>query len=133
MIKNASNQPCPCGSGQKYKKCCRKYHQGAQPSDALILMKSRYSAYAVGESAYIIKTTHPENPEFNTDFKVWQKSIDTFCRESDFLGLKILAFTENVEEAFVTFEARLGSGVLREKSRFRKLDGKWLYLDGVFF
>lgn len=49
------------------------------------------------------------------------------------MGLEILSFEAGEEEAFVTFVARLGSGELREKSRFRKVDGKWLYLDGTFF
>ncbi len=127
------NAACPCGSGKKYKKCCRLYHQGALAPDALTLMKSRYSAYAAGESGYIVKTTHPDNPDFSSDTKAWKVSIDAFCKAERFTGLEILSFEAGEEEAFVTFIARLGSGELREKSRFRKVDGKWLYLDGTFF
>jgi len=32
----------------------------------------------------------------------------------------------------VTFEARLDSGILKEKSQFLKVDGKWLYESGDF-
>ena len=49
MKKFSINSPCPCGSGGKYKKCCQKYHKGALAKDALTLMKSRYSAYALNE------------------------------------------------------------------------------------
>ena len=50
------NEKCPCGSAIKYKKCCKAYHDGKIPKDALTLMKSRYSAYAAGEVKYIQKT-----------------------------------------------------------------------------
>jgi SEC-C motif-containing protein len=96
-------------------------------------MKSRYSAYAAGEGDYIIKTTHPENPDFNEDLNAWRASIDEFCKNSTFEGLEIISSEEGEEEAFVTFVARLGSGVLREKSRFCRVGGRWLYLDGEFF
>ena len=131
MAKFSPNLPCPCGSGQKYKKCCAPYHKGAIPKNALILMKSRYSAYAAGESAYIIKTTHPDNADFSEDTKAWKRSIDLFSQQTLFQGLEILEYINGEEEAFVTFSASLSSGVLREKSRFLKVDARWLYVDGL--
>jgi len=94
-------------------------------------MKSRYSAYAAGESAYIIATTDARNPEYQEDREVWREDILLFCRDTVFLGLSILDFDEKDEKATVTFEARLDSGVMRERSRFVKKEGRWLYLDGV--
>ncbi len=124
--------PCPCGSQTKYKLCCQKYHKGAQAKDALTLMKSRYSAYVVGEARYIIKTTHPDNPEFQDDKKTWQKSIENFCQENSFLGLEIVSFEEESAYAFVTFKAYFVDGELYEKSKFVKNGAFWLYLDGEF-
>jgi len=46
---------------------------------------------------------------------------------------KIIDFIDGKEEAFVTFNARLSSGDLKEKSRFLKLHGRWLYVDGEFY
>jgi len=57
MKKPKPNTPCPCGSGRKYKKCCQPYHRGAKPDNALTLMKSRYAAYALGQSVH-----HPHHP-----------------------------------------------------------------------
>ena len=108
--------PCPCGSGKKYKKCCASYHKGAIPKNALLLMKSRYSAYALGNSGYIIKTTHPDNSDFSEDTKTWNRSIDLFCRQTLFQDLEILEWIDGEEEAFVTFKASLSTGVLMEKS-----------------
>ena len=95
-------------------------------------MKSRYCAYAAGENRYIVATTHPDNPDCREDQKVWREEIDLFCRHTAFLGLKILSFEEAEREATVTFVATLSTGEMRERSRFLKEEGRWLYLDGVF-
>jgi len=131
-MKPSPNMLCPCDSGNKYKKCCSKYHKGAFAPDALSLMKSRYSAYAVGDSSYIIKTTHPDNSDYTSNIKNWKESILSFSKQTSFLSLEIIDFIDGEEEAFVTFNARLSSGDLKEKSRFLKLYGRWLYADGVF-
>ncbi len=39
------NSACPCGSKNKYKRCCQIFHKGGIPKTALELMKSRYVAY----------------------------------------------------------------------------------------
>ncbi len=131
-MKHPANTFCPCGSGIKYKKCCSKYHKGALAPDALTLMKSRYSAYAAGEVHYIIKTTHPDNSDYTEDTKQWKEDIALFCKNTDFLKLTVLQFIDGKEEAYVTFSAMLSSGELKEKSRFLKKNGKWLYVDGEF-
>ncbi|CAA6814441.1 MAG: Unknown protein [uncultured Sulfurovum sp.] len=130
MKKISPNSLCPCGSKNKYKKCCLIYHKGAKPKTALLLMKSRYVAYAVGNSSYIVKTTHQNNEQYMTDTKAWKESIDVFCKETEFLGLEILEFIDGDEEAFVTFKALLSSGEMIEKSRFLKVNGFWLYENG---
>ena len=130
MKKTSPNISCPCGSKQKYKKCCQVYHKGANPKTALLLMKSRYSAYAVGDANYIVKTTHENNADFSSEVKVWKQSIDSFTKTTDFLGLEILEFIEGAEESFVTFKALLSSGEMIEKSRFLKVDKRWLYERG---
>ena len=133
MKKITPNTPCPCGSKVKYKKCCAVYHKGAIPKTALLLMRSRYSAYATNNSAYIVKTTHENNPDYTTDTKAWRESIETFSKTTQFLALEILEFLEFIdgeEESFVTFKAKLSSGDMLEKSRFLKVNGFWLYESG---
>jgi len=131
MKKISPNQLCPCGSDIQYKKCCSIYHKGALIPTALLLMKSRYSAYAVGDSAYIVKTTHSNNSDFTENMKIWKESIDTFSLNTDFLALEILEFIDGEEEAFVTFKAKLSSGEMLEKSRFLKLGNAWLYESAI--
>ena len=128
----SKNSLCPCGSKKKYKKCCYIYHKGALPKDALTLMKSRYSAYAVGDANYIIRTTHPNNCDYSTDIDKWKSEIKEFCKNTEFKRLEILEFIDGENEAFVTFKAYLNNGYMIEKSRFLKVDNRWLYVDGEF-
>ena len=95
-------------------------------------MKSRYVAYVVGDSAYIIKTTHPNNSDYTDNIESWRDSIELFSSSTEFLGLEILEFIDGEDEAFVTFRAKLSSGDMVEKSRFLRIDGQWLYESGEF-
>jgi SEC-C motif-containing protein len=135
-MKYSINSSCPCGSKNKYKKCCQPFHNGKLPKTALELMKSRYSAYSFSLSPYIIKTTHKENQDFRIEIENWEKDILEFCKNTTFEKLKVLEFIDGEEEAFVTFEATLFSSEkdisFIEQSRFLKVDGIWLYHSGEF-
>lgn len=133
-MKISANSLCPCGSSRKYKKCCKIFHNGSKSKTALELMKSRYSAYVVGDAKYIIKTTHQENIEYTQDTNTWAASIKEFSQNSEFMGLSILDFIEGDGVSFVTFNALLKQNAqdasFIEKSRFEKVDGMWLYHSG---
>lgn len=89
-------------------------------------MKSRYCAYAISNTKYIIKTTHPNNESFRNDKKAWDNELKEYCRNEEFLGLTIIDSSEDMVE----FKAELSSGVLYERSKFEKVDGVWLYESG---
>jgi len=130
MSKFSPNNHCPCGSKIKYKKCCSIYHKGARAKNALLLMKSRYSAFATANSHYLIKTTHKDNIDYKENQKEWLKELDIYCKEVEFFSLEILDFTDGKDEAYVTFKAQLSTGYLMEKSKFYKVSGEWLYVSG---
>lgn len=125
---------CPCYSGKDYQECCQPFHQGKLPSTALELMRSRYSAYAMGLCQYLIDTTHPEHPNYKKDPKRWIKDIQIFSTKTTFDNLEILEFIDGQDVAYVTFKASLHQGAhdasFTEKSLFHKVNGKWLYLSG---
>jgi uncharacterized protein YchJ len=50
---------CPCGYGDEYESCCGRFHAGTPAPTAESLMRSRYSAFAVGDTAYLLRTWHP--------------------------------------------------------------------------
>lgn len=127
---------CPCHSEQLYSKCCKPFHDGTRlPENAELLMRSRYAAYALHLADYIIATTHPQNPSYMSDRTKWTRQILDFCKRTEFSNLKILGFTEDGVEAFVTFTAYLKQGgqdaSFTEKSRFEKIGKQWLYRDAT--
>jgi SEC-C motif domain protein len=54
-----SPTPCPCGTGRDYETCCGKLHSGAaEAGTAEALMRSRYSAFALGDAGYLLRSWH---------------------------------------------------------------------------
>lgn len=129
---------CPCKSKKLYKDCCEKFHKGEIfPVNALLLMRSRFSAYSLGLVDYIIKTSHPKNPCFKKDLKNLKEEILKFCSSTIFENLEILNFKEEKDQAYVTFIAYLKSNnkdiSFTEISHFEKIKDHWLYKDGQIF
>ena len=136
-MKLSVNSICPCGSLKKYKKCCKIFHDDIKkPSNALELMKSRFSAFAFFKSDYIIKTTHQKNCDFSLNTSSWIADIELFSKNTIFEKLDILDFTDNEFESFITFKATLFQNKkdisFIEKSRFLKESNIWFYVDGEF-
>lgn len=136
-MKFSPNDICPCGSLKKYKKCCKPFHDKITfPKTALELMKSRFSAFAVLIADYIIFTTHENNSDYISDLKSWNQDIMNFSKNTRFERLEILDFIKGEVESFVTFKATLFQDntdiSFIEKSRFLKVEEKWLYVDGQF-
>lgn len=125
---------CPCHSGKPYAKCCQKYHRGFLTETALALMRSRYSAYALGLANYIIETTHPKSPLFVPDQKKWLTQIKDFTSQVSFDGLEILETETLDDESYVSFVAHLSKEgadlTFSERSRFFKDGEAWKYFDG---
>lgn len=124
---NPGNASCPCGSGQRYADCCGPLHAGGQnAADAESLMRSRYSAFVLKDRAYLLATWHPEHrPD----------DLDLSADDTHWLGLEVRKHTPlDAQNATVEFVARYriaGRGHrLHELSRFIKVDGRWVYIDG---
>jgi len=134
-MKVSPNAPCPCGSGRKLKKCCGLYHRG-RPAPPEALMRSRYTAYAIGNVEYLIRTTHPEGPHWNADTAAWGAELAEYCKHTDFAGLTVLEHSvdEDAGRGHVTFRADLrqdGRAVgFTERSLFLRHGNRWLYHSG---
>lgn len=126
---------CPCHSGKPYEECCKPYHDGAFAPNALALMRSRYSAYALGLSSYIMNTTHPDNVQTKEPRQKWKDGIELFSNMTSFDGLEILSFTDGEKTATVVFRAILtqdGKDIsFTEESLFNKMGKRWLYRDAA--
>ncbi len=134
-MKVLPNSPCPCHSQKPYQACCQPFHKGKNPPTAVQLMRSRYSAYALAQVGYIIKTTHPKSPFQETDQRQWRKRLQAYCARTQYVGLQILNQETIGDTATVTFHAMIldggADGSFTEKSAFERVKGRWLYLDSV--
>lgn len=118
-----SNKLCPCGTGQSYVDCCGALHSGARTAaTAEQLMRSRYSAFAVSDEDYLLRT-------WAAGHRPSSAGIDAADR---WLKLEILA-TENGgmfhSEGVVEFRAYYVGGVVHERSRFVRENGQWVYAE----
>jgi len=97
-------------------------------------MCSRYAAYALGLVDYVIETTHPGGPHFESDRARWAASLRAFCEGTRFRGLAVLSASADGDEGVVTFRAALRQGdadaSFTERSRFLRVGGRWLYHSG---
>jgi SEC-C motif-containing protein len=121
---------CPCLSGETYGACCGPFHRGAaEAPTAERLMRSRYSAFAVGDVDYLLHTWHPSTrpDELELDDGVRWYRLDILARAGGGLGER---------EGTVEFTARYKTaggpaGEQHELSRFVRDDGRWFYVDAV--
>jgi SEC-C motif domain protein len=133
-------QPCPCGLGPSAAECCARYFAGAGGEQlgswaptAEALMRSRYSAYALGVIDHIMGTHHPK-----ASGDVDRKSTEKWSQEATWQGLDIVsteAGGESDESGQVEFIARYelsGTPLTHhERAQFRRHDGRWYYWDGA--
>jgi len=122
--------PCPCGSAVPYAGCCGRYVDGGVPAPtALLLMRSRYTAYTLGRDDYLLATWHPDTRPTRLDL-----ASDA---PGKWLGLDVRRHTVDpldADRATVEFVARYKAGGraqrLHETSRFVRENGWWFYVDG---
>jgi SEC-C motif-containing protein len=120
---------CPCGSGQVPASCCGQLFEGNLANSAEQLMRSRYTAYVLGDEKYLLKTWH----------KNTRPGALNLSRQEPlkWIGLKVLNHTvdsDDPNQASVEFVARYRvngrAQKIHELSRFCKEDGHWFYIDG---
>ncbi len=124
---------CPCGAGKKYSDCCEPLIQGSKTAETAVeLMRSRYTAFAVGEISYLKASLAPEEQK---TFDM--KSTLDWSKKSTWLGLEILNVKKGGSEdkaGTVEFMAKYsfeGKNLEHhEVAQFRKTNGRWHFVDG---
>ena len=134
---------CPCGRGDTYDSCCGRLHAGAPAPTAESLMRSRYSAFAVADAGYLLRTWHPSgrpraltlDPALQwTRLAVLETTggglFDSTGTVS-FRAIYVLDGQRHVLTENSKFVREGKRGVLAETSRFARQDGRWTYLGPV--
>jgi SEC-C motif domain protein len=143
MTESANLNICPCGGGvsgtnkqsnkkraPSYADCCQPYHDGTPAPTAVALMRSRYTAFALGLDSYLQATWHPRT-----------RPAPAIGAQLNWIGLTVVhqALTDDTH-ATVSFIARYRADGrvhrLVETSRFvREISDnglmRWFYVDGI--
>ncbi|MBB3190713.1 YchJ family protein [Halomonas cerina] len=115
---------CPCGSGRPLADCCARHHAGEPAPTPEALMRSRYSAFVLDLTDYLLATWHAST----------RPAELAANGATDWKRLEVLESGEEGERGWVHFRATFREGrrwaVLEESSRFVREGGGWFYLDG---
>lgn len=124
---------CYCGSQKPFDQCCEPIINGeAKPRTPEELMRARYSAHATGSLQFLVDSVHPDHRK---DVSV--EELEKWSPHVTWTGLDIISATpgDTDNEGYVTFTAHFKVGEVEqemtEDSYFQKLDGEWMYVDGV--
>ena len=116
---------CPCGSQQSYAKCCELLHLGAAAPSPEALMRSRYSAFALNNTDYLLKSWHsstrPKELELDADDSWLRLEVFSSASQGKLGQVSFAAYFKTLNESYVLSEV---SNFIREK-------GHWFYVDGL--
>ncbi len=120
---------CYCGNEMTFENCCKPYINGIKKiTTAETLMRSRYSAYAIGDADYLVATTHSSTRKKHkkSDILEWSKS-NTWVR------LEIITSTETIVKFSAYYiDNHLKAQIHTEESTFIYEEENWFYVDGVY-
>jgi SEC-C motif domain protein len=124
------NDPCPCTSGKKYKKCCRPYHQGVTIPSPTELLRARFSAYVLRDVDFIMQTTHPESPRVEKAER-WRASLEAYTLRTVYQDLDILSVDPDIITYTVAYWSmgRVADESYTTRSHFKQHEGKWYYFE----
>lgn len=126
---------CFCGSGDTFEQCCKPIIDGTQPaSTAQALMRSRYSAYVIVASQYLIDSTH-----ISQRANYSKADIEAWAKESHWQKLEIIDCKKGLSDdsiGEVEFKAYYKDSkntlqIHHERSVFKKENGDWFYVSGT--
>jgi SEC-C motif domain protein len=116
-VRIGRNDTCLCGSGAKFKKCCRAvFDAGATSPEALV--RARFVAPLVGEARFLAKSLHPEAVQSSATAEEDPPSV------FELIGCKTKDDVANVE---VALYATKGAQARRERHTVKRVKGRWLF------
>lgn len=127
---------CPCGSGLAFETCCEPFLiEREKPSTATALMRSRYSAYALGAVDYLYKTSGSKvRKEFDAE------SSRKWAESATWTGIEIISEEgggaddeTGVIEFIAHYSVKDSEFNHHERAEFAKVDGVWRFIDGRIF
>jgi SEC-C motif-containing protein len=124
MSRTKTPTVCPCGRGLAYAECCAPAHQGTAPATAEALMRSRYTAFALDDDAYVLNSWHPDTrpDQIDPDSRLRWVGLDIVSSEGGGMF-----DAEGVVEFRAHYRDHGKNGDMVERSRFVRHAGRWVY------
>ncbi|MDD3266293.1 MAG: YchJ family metal-binding protein [Burkholderiales bacterium] len=122
---------CKCGSGELLLDCCMIFiNEDKLPSTPELLMRSRYTAHALGNMQYIAKTMAKKSLEaFDYDEAVKDSKYIKWLK-LEVINSQIMGDENGIVEFKAYYRVENKKHLIHEKSRFEMIDNKWFYTDG---
>lgn len=125
-----SNTDCPCFSGLRYAQCCEPMHRSMNAPTAVALMRSRYSAFALGLGDYLVDTLASDHQDRSMPRAELVLALRRAKDRQRFMGLTILEATDDEVRFFAKVFERGQDRSFTELSKFVREDGQWRYASG---
>lgn len=120
---------CPCGSGKDLSHCCGPVLAGTPAATPEALMRSRYTAFVLGDIDHIDRT---HGPGIGDDFN--RAEAERTAAEVEWQGLDVLSVSQTGDAGTVGFSIRFSRDGQEfsqyELAAFERYDGQWLYVSG---
>lgn len=141
-------KPCPCGLSATLADCCGRYIHGDQLAPtAEALMRSRFTAYSLGQVDYLLSTLHPSQRRRGEKLQLRQslaqtrwlhlQVLDTAAGqpgdeqgEVEFVAVYGLANPISGKFGLLGQKAEPQLAQMHERSRFVCEAGQWFYSNG---
>lgn len=131
----AKPKDCPCHSGERYAACCGRHHAGEPAEMPERLMRSRYSAFALGLGEYLVETLAAEHADRAVPRAELVRALSAAKEKQRFLGLRIVHEAHDEKRGEVLFVARVyvrgEDQSFAELSEFVREEGRWRYAGGT--
>lgn len=123
---------CMCGKPKPFARCCGQFLSGKKNSKTPEqLMRSRFSAYALGGyGEYLITTWFPDSAKGLTASELSKKTVD-------WQRLEVISSSQQGDKGTVEFKAWFYNssssddmGYMHEISDFVRIQSRWFYVSG---
>jgi len=133
-MSNLEQKNCNCGRPKSYKDCCGVIHsQKIKANTAEDLMRSRYTAFTLGDGDYLMRSQHSKTRNLKE-----KKEITKWAKSVNWIRLEVLKTSKGLSSdmlgtvEFKAFFFESGSvQMIHENSSFEKEGGYWVYVGAV--
>ncbi|MFC4699893.1 YchJ family protein [Glaciecola siphonariae] len=123
-----STLPCPCKSQASFERCCQPLLKGEKPTgSAEALMRSRYSAYCIGDYAYI---AHTYSERARIEQNITAEALRESAGTTIWLHLSIVEASQDTVEFKAFSKEKATVYCMHERSYFVKENEQWRYDSG---